>query len=165
MAGPFLNYSNHWRFADSSFQPHLLGGNITRCPGLSFVDATAVLPEGCITPEDAGLWCDEQVEPWRQIVEFAHSQNQKISIWHTAVTCWLEVLDHRTLAVDSVTSETADGWADMWAPGSIPWADMSRVPRALTKEGIINVVHAFAEAATRLLKAGFDVIEQHTVCC
>ena len=44
------------------------------------VEATAVTPEGRITPEDSGLWKDSQMEPLKRIVEFAHSQGQKIGI-------------------------------------------------------------------------------------
>lgn len=57
-----------------------LGGIISRGPGLSFIEATAVLPEGRITPEDCGLWKDSQIAPLRRIVQFAHSQGQKIGI-------------------------------------------------------------------------------------
>ncbi len=44
------------------------------------VEATAVTAEGRITPQDSGLWKDSQIEPLRKIVEFAHSQGQKIGI-------------------------------------------------------------------------------------
>ena len=44
------------------------------------VEATAVTPEGRITPEDCGLWKDSQMEPLKRIVEFAHSQGQNIGI-------------------------------------------------------------------------------------
>jgi hypothetical protein len=57
-----------------------LGGIIQRGPGLTIVEATAVVPEGRITPEDSGLWKDSQIEPLRRIVQFAHSQNQHIAI-------------------------------------------------------------------------------------
>jgi 2,4-dienoyl-CoA reductase-like NADH-dependent reductase (Old Yellow Enzyme family) len=57
-----------------------LGGIIQRGPGLTIVEATAVTPEGRITPEDSGLWKDSQIEPLRKIVEFAHSQNQHVAI-------------------------------------------------------------------------------------
>ena len=57
-----------------------LGGIIQRGPGLAMVEATAVLPEGRITPEDLGLWKDSQADSMRRIVEFAHSQGQKIGI-------------------------------------------------------------------------------------
>jgi 2,4-dienoyl-CoA reductase-like NADH-dependent reductase (Old Yellow Enzyme family) len=57
-----------------------LGGIIQRGPSLTIVEATAVTPEGRITPEDSGLWKDSQIEPLRRMVEFAHSQNQYIAI-------------------------------------------------------------------------------------
>lgn len=57
-----------------------LGGIIQRGPGLTMVEATSVTPEGRITPEDSGLWKDSQIAPLKRIVEFAHSQSQKIGI-------------------------------------------------------------------------------------
>ncbi|KAI4194202.1 MAG: hypothetical protein LQ346_003740 [Caloplaca aetnensis] len=60
-------------------QTHL-GGIIQRGPGLAMVEATAVTPEGRITPEDSGLWKDSQIAPLQYSVEFAHSQGQKIGI-------------------------------------------------------------------------------------
>lgn len=47
---------------------------------MSFVEATAVVAEGRITPEDSGLWKDSQIAPLRRIVEFAHSQGQLVGI-------------------------------------------------------------------------------------
>lgn len=57
-----------------------LGGIIQRGPGLAIIEATSVLEEGRITPEDSGLWKDSQIEPLKRIVDFAHSQCQKIAI-------------------------------------------------------------------------------------
>jgi 2,4-dienoyl-CoA reductase-like NADH-dependent reductase (Old Yellow Enzyme family) len=57
-----------------------LGGIIQRGPGLACVEATSVVPEGRITPEDSGLWKDSQMGPLKEIVDFAHSQGQKIMI-------------------------------------------------------------------------------------
>ena len=57
-----------------------LGGITSRGPGLTTVEATAVLPEGRITPEDSGIWLDSQGRKLGEIVEFAHSQGQKIAI-------------------------------------------------------------------------------------
>lgn len=44
------------------------------------MEATGVVPEGRITPECLGLWNEEQEGPLREIVQFAHSQGQKIGI-------------------------------------------------------------------------------------
>lgn len=57
-----------------------LGGILQRGPGITCTEAVAVVSEGRITPEDCGLWKDSQMETWKEIVEFAHSQGQKIMI-------------------------------------------------------------------------------------
>jgi 2,4-dienoyl-CoA reductase-like NADH-dependent reductase (Old Yellow Enzyme family) len=57
-----------------------IGGIVQRGPGLTIMEATAVAPEGRISPEDSGLWKDSQIEPIKRVVEFAHSQNQKIAV-------------------------------------------------------------------------------------
>lgn len=66
-------HQTDWHFAH-------LGGIISRGPGLSFVEATAVVPEGRITPEDCGLWKDSQIAPLSRIVEYAHGQGQRIGV-------------------------------------------------------------------------------------
>lgn len=57
-----------------------LGGIIQRGPGLTTVEASAVLVHARITPEDVGLWEDGHMEMHRRIVEFAHSQNQSMGV-------------------------------------------------------------------------------------
>ncbi|KIJ61509.1 hypothetical protein HYDPIDRAFT_96213 [Hydnomerulius pinastri MD-312] len=138
-----------------------LGGIFTRGPGLSIMEATAVVSEGRITPEDAGLWKDSQIEPLRKIVEFAHSQNQKIGIQlahagrkASTVAPWL----HTGL----VATEQTGGWPEnVWGPSTIPFNENFPVPKELSKAQIKGVVVAFVEAAKRALKAGIDVIEIH----
>lgn len=140
---------------------HAVGGIFTRGPGLSIVEATAVLPEGRITPEDSGLWKDSQIEPLRQIVEFAHSQNQKVGIQlahagrkASTVAPWL----HSGLAA----TESVGGWPDnVWGASAVPYNDDFPVPKELSKAQIKEVVVAFVDAAKRSLKAGVDVIEIH----
>ena len=57
-----------------------LGGILQRGPGLTFIEATSVTANGRITPEDSGIWLDSHKVPLKTIVDFAHSQNQKIGI-------------------------------------------------------------------------------------
>ena len=57
-----------------------MGGIIQRGPGIATVEATGVLANGRITPEDNGLWKDSQIDGLKKVVEFAHSQGQKIMI-------------------------------------------------------------------------------------
>ncbi|KAI0632054.1 hypothetical protein C8Q77DRAFT_1158732 [Trametes polyzona] len=138
-----------------------LGGIFTRGPGLTVVEATSVTPEGRITPEDSGLWNDEQIEPLQRIVQFAHSQNQKIAIQlahagrkASTVAPWLDM--------GATATEAVGGWPDdVLAPSAIPYNDAFPKPKELDKESIKRIVTAFARAAKRALKAGFDVIEIH----
>ncbi|KAF8623842.1 hypothetical protein AX15_006164 [Amanita polypyramis BW_CC] len=143
-----------WHFAH-------LGGIFTRGPGLAMVEASAVLPEGRITPEDAGIWDDAHATAWSKIVQFAHSQNQKIGIQishagrkASTVAPWIK---GSPLALEDV-----GGWPDdVWGPSAISFHKKYPHPKELTKEGIKRIVTAFAIAAKRALKAGFDVIEIH----
>ena len=138
-----------------------LGGIIQRGPGLVCVEATAVLPEGRITPEDCGLWKDSQIEPLRKIVEFAHSQGQKIMIQlahagrkASTVAPWLSQGDVATYALG--------GWPDsVFAPSAIPYDERHAKPKAMTREDIQNFKRAFVAAVKRALAAGFDAIEIH----
>lgn len=57
-----------------------LGGILQRGPGLTMIEATAVMADGRITSECLGLWKDSQIESLRKFVEFAHSQGQNIGV-------------------------------------------------------------------------------------
>ncbi|TFK48943.1 FMN-linked oxidoreductase [Heliocybe sulcata] len=122
-----------------------LGGIFTRGPSLSIIEATA----------------DSQIEPMRKIVEFAHSQNQKIAIQlahagrkASTMAPWLNP--------GIVATEEQNGWPDdVWGPSAIPFHEQFPKPKALTKEGIERVKTGFVQAAKRALKVGFDVIEIH----
>ena len=125
------------------------------------VEATAVTAVGRITPEDSGLWKDSQIEPLRKIVEFAHSQGQKIAIQlghagrkASTVAPWLSMGDTASAAVN--------GWPDeVIGPSEEPYSDRLPKPKAMTKQDIEDVKEAFVAAVKRAVKAGFDVIEIH----
>lgn len=138
-----------------------LGGIVQRGPGLTLVEATAVVPEGRITPEDVGLWKDSQIEPLRKIVEFAHSQGQKIGIQlahagrkASTVAPWLSQGD--------VAGPELNGWPDnVYAPSAIPYNERHAKPKEMTKQDIENLKTAWKASVERALKAGFDTIEIH----
>ncbi|KAI6011495.1 hypothetical protein BKA83DRAFT_4573526 [Pisolithus microcarpus] len=157
---PLCQYSaDDGRF--TSWHMAHLGGIISRGPGLAMIEATAVVPEGRITPEDAGLWNDSQAESLRPIIEFAHSQNQKIGIQlahagrkASTIAPWL----HGGM----LATEEVGGWPDnVWGPSTLPWNEIFPSPKEMSKEQIKKVVVAFAETAKRALKVGVDVIEVH----
>ncbi|KAF9459665.1 hypothetical protein BDZ94DRAFT_1267726 [Collybia nuda] len=138
-----------------------LGGLFTRGPGLTFFEATAVVPEGRITPEDAGIWTDDHIKPFADIIEFAHSQNQKMGLQlahagrkASTVAPWIPGIP--------LADESVGGWPeDVWGPSTVPFVEGYPKPKELTKEGIKRVVQAFADGAKRAVRAGIDVIEIH----
>lgn len=138
-----------------------MGGIIQRGPGLACVEATAVTANGRITPEDNGLWKDSQIENLRKVVEFAHSQGEKIMIQlghagrkASTVAPWL--------SAGAVASKDFGGWPDdCWAPSAIAWNDAHAMPKEMTLEDIDTFKSAYASAVKRAIKAGFDAIEIH----
>ncbi|KAL3420558.1 NADH-dependent flavin oxidoreductase [Phlyctema vagabunda] len=143
-----------WQFAH-------LGGIIQRGPGLTITEATAVAPEGRITPQDAGLWLDSQMGPWKQIVEFTHSQNQHIAVQlahagrkASTVAPWVD----RKAAAPVETG----GWPDKVVSSSdIPYDEHTCIPTTMTLRDIASLKQSFADAVGRALKIGFDAIEIH----
>ncbi|KAF4549234.1 NADPH dehydrogenase afvA-like protein [Elsinoe fawcettii] len=138
-----------------------LGGIVQRGPGITCVEATAVVPEGRISPEDVGLWKDSQIEGMRQVVDFAHSQGQymMIQLGHagrkaSTVAPWLSSGD--------IAGPELNGWPDnVYGPSAIPWNEKHAMPKAMTLQDIQNFKGAFASSVRRALQAGFDAIEIH----
>ena len=138
-----------------------LGGIAQRGPGMMMVEATAVQPEGRITPEDSGLWKDSQIEPLRRVIEFAHSQGQKIGVQiahagrkASTVAPWL------TSAVTA--TEEVGGWPNnVKGPSDIAFADSFPKPKAMTKEDIEQFKTDWSAAVKRAMAAGADFIEIH----
>lgn len=138
-----------------------MGGIIQRGPGIACVEATAVTPQGRITPEDVGLWKDSQIEPLQKLVEFAHSQNQKVMIQlahagrkATTVAPWL--------SGGAVAGKDLNGWPDeVYAPSAIPWNENHAMPKEMTLQDIDDFKIAYGQAVRRALKAGFDAVEIH----
>jgi 2,4-dienoyl-CoA reductase-like NADH-dependent reductase (Old Yellow Enzyme family) len=157
---PLCQYSAHDGHLTDWHLTHL-GGIIQRGPGLAFVEATAVLPEGRITPEDSGLWQDSQIAPLKRIVDFAHSQGQKIGIQlahagrkASTVAPWLSMGD---TAVEAV-----GGWPTaVKAPSAVAFSDKFPMPSAMSRAEIGACQTAFVAAVKRAVEAGFDVIEIH----
>lgn len=146
-----------WDFIDVVL---LVGAIITRGPGLSMVESTAILPEGLSSPQGSGLYVDSQIEPLRKIVEYAHSQNQKIGIQlkHSGRKAsgsapWLTTNG-------ATSSAEVGGWPDnIWGPSDLPSGAGHPKPKSATKEYIRRVVDGYAASAMRAVRAGVDVVE------
>ncbi|MFT4157089.1 MAG: NADH:flavin oxidoreductase/NADH oxidase [Microbacterium sp.] len=126
--------------------------------GLIVVEATAVLPEGRISPRDTGLWNDTQRDAWALAVQEIHARGAAagIQLAHAgrkASTWWPWAPEQGSVP------EASGGWPTV-APSAIAFEGFD-VPVALDLEGIERVVAAFAASARRALDADFDVIEIH----
>jgi 2,4-dienoyl-CoA reductase-like NADH-dependent reductase (Old Yellow Enzyme family) len=150
---PLCQYSAEDGHVNAWHLTHL-GGIIQRGPGLTLVEATAVQAEGRITPEDSGLWKDSQKEPLRKIVEFAHSQNQKIGIQlahagrkASTVAPWLSKGD--------IATKEMNGWPDnVYAPSAIPFNEKHCQPKEMTLDDIEKFKSAFRDAIVRAVDIG-----------
>lgn len=134
-----------------------LGSHAALGYGLILTEATAVTPDGRISPQDTGIWNDEQVVAWRRIVEFAHAQGTPIGVQlahagrkASTATPWF---GHGTVP------ESEGGWPTV-APSAAAF-DGYAAPTALSTDQIAEIVAAFAAAARRADDAGFDVVEVH----
>ncbi|GHG54766.1 oxidoreductase [Flavimobilis marinus] len=126
--------------------------------GLVLAEATAVVPEGRITPDDAGLWNDEQTAAWARVVDVVHAQGAAVGV--QLAHAGRKASTFRPWA-DSRGSVPADqgGWTTLGPSGE---AFPSYAPPAeMTPEQVAEVPGQFADAARRAHKAGFDVVEVH----
>ncbi|WP_296665168.1 NADH:flavin oxidoreductase/NADH oxidase [Demequina sp.] len=125
--------------------------------GLVMSEATAVTPDGRISPWDTGIWNDEQRDAWARIVDFIHGQGAVAAI--QLAHAGRKASTHREWSGTGSVHESEGGWATA-APSAIAY-DGYDEPAALDEDGIAAIVDAFGAAARRSLEAGFDVLEVH----
>ncbi|KAJ7636988.1 putative NADH:flavin oxidoreductase 1 [Roridomyces roridus] len=163
---PMCQYSSSDGHATDWHLVHI-GGFATRGVGCIMIEATSVVPEGRISPEDAGLWTDTQMAPLKRIVEFCHAQGTKIGIQlahagRKASTYAPWIKDRAGHGTSWVAKENENGWPDnVYAPSDIPFSDTYPKPKAMTVEDLQYVEDAFAASAERCKQIGFDFIELH----
>ncbi|KAG0253961.1 hypothetical protein BG011_006045 [Mortierella polycephala] len=127
--------------------------------GLILAEATAVVPEGRISPSDTGLWRDEHIPGLKRIVDYVHAQGSKIGIQ----------LAHagRKASVKAYYTELPESeyWNDNVVGPSggldFKWDDRHHIPREISLEEIKETIKAFGAAAVRAAKAGMDTVEIH----
>ena len=125
--------------------------------GLVFTEATAVVPEGRISPADTGIWNDEQQQAWARIVSFIHGQGATAGI--QLAHAGRKASSKAPWEGRGLVSDEDGGWEPV-APSAVAFPGL-REPRALDAAGIARVVSAFGDAAARSVDAGFDVLEIH----
>ncbi|MHC0433616.1 NADH:flavin oxidoreductase/NADH oxidase [Streptomyces sp. O3] len=149
--GPNAGVAHDWHFAH--YAARAAGGT-----GLILLEATAVSPEGRISPYDLGIWNDTQTAALRRITGFLKSQNTVpgIQIAHAG----RKAATDRPWKGGAPLGPDAHGWRPL-APSALPFDEDHPVPTELTTGQIDEIVGQFADAARRALDAGFEVVEIH----
>lgn len=127
--------------------------------GAVIVEATGVVPEGRISPQDLGLWNDTQRDEFRRITDLIHSQGAKagIQLAHAGrkASTWREW----GVRPEGNVPPAHGGWQPV-GPSPIAFPGLA-TPTELDATGIRGVVQAFVAAARRAVEAGFDLLELH----
>lgn len=133
-----------------------LGSRAVGGAALVIAEATAVSPDGRISPGDLGIWSDEHSVELKRITDFIKTQNAVagIQLAHAGRKASTKV------PWEGGGQVSENGWQTI-APSPIRFSDNYPQPREMNGADIKNVVDQFAEAATRALRAGFQVVEIH----
>ena len=139
-------------FPNAWHETHLISRAVGGA-GLVITEATAVTPEGRISPNDTGIWSDDHIAPWAKIVDqiIANGAVAGIQLAHAG---W--------------KASTDRGWeggsTERWTPigvGATPFAENYQTPTEITPDGCAEIVQQFIAAARRAVAAGFQLIEIH----
>src|ERR1043165_2219199 len=117
---PMCQYSSTDGFPNDWHLVHL-GSRAVGGAGLVMTEATAVLPEGRISPQDLGLWSDAHVEPLRRIVRFIHEQGSVAGM--QLAHAGRKASTVRPWEGAGAIGESEGGWSKVMAPSTIPFAD------------------------------------------
>ena len=135
-----------------------LGTRAVGGAGLVMAEATAVSPEGRISPQDLGIWSDEQASVLQPIASFIDSQGATPSI--QLAHAGRKASHKRPWEGGDVLPKEDGGW-DIVGPSSLEFDEGWVVPDELTMEDIDSVVSDFSISAVRSVEAGFRVLELH----
>lgn len=157
VVSPMCEYSSVDGFANEWHLVHL-GSRAVGGAGLIITEATAVSPEGRISPDDLGIWKNAHLDKLRQIVSFVHAHGSiaGIQLAHAGRKASFAAPWKGGKQLD----KNNGGWQTVSA-SAIPFYEGDEAPTALTAEGIKKVVDDFKAATQRALSAGFKLIEIH----
>jgi anthraniloyl-CoA monooxygenase len=128
-------------------------------PGLLLTDPVAVSPEGRISPGTPGLYADEHVDAWRDLVESVHDRAETavgVQLFHAGRR---GAMCDRAHGLDRPLPED-EAW-ELLAPSAKPYTPGGHVPRAMDGEDCERVREAFVAATERAAEAGFDYVQLH----
>jgi len=157
VVSPMCEYSSVDGFANEWHLVHL-GSRAVGGAGLIITEATAVSPEGRISPDDLGIWKNAHLDKLKSIVSFIHKHGSVAGI---------QLAHAGRKASFTAPWKGAEqlkpgngGWQTV-APSALPFNEGNTIPEALNAEGILKVIEDFRAAAQRAVSAGFKVIEIH----
>jgi 2,4-dienoyl-CoA reductase-like NADH-dependent reductase (Old Yellow Enzyme family) len=155
---PMCQYSSVDGFANDWHVVHL-GQFAVGGAGLVLTEATAVLPEGRISPHDLGLWKDEHVEVLLRIGRFVRAHG---AVWGSQLAhAGRKASTARPWEGGGPVDASLGGWTPIVGPSALPFDAGFQTPNALDDLGIARVVQAFRDAALRALAAEMQMIEVH----
>ena len=154
---PMCQYSSQDGFANDWHLVHL-GSRAVGGAGLVIVEASAVTPQGRITPADMGIWKDEHIPNLARIVRFVNAQGARagIQLAHAGRKASMSP----PFKGEHLLTGEEGGWTTV-APSAIPFSEKYSLPGALDKTGIEAIKEAFVAATRRAQAAGFDFLEIH----
>ncbi|MEP6618667.1 MAG: NADH:flavin oxidoreductase/NADH oxidase [bacterium] len=158
VVSPMCQYSSTNGFATDWHLVHL-GGFAVGGASLVFTEATAISPEGRISPHDLGIWDDAHVEALARATAFVRAQGAVagIQLAHAGRKASVDTpwRGGRTLSVEE------GGWRPLRGPSAIAFSEHTPVPVEMNSADIATVVDDFRSATVRARAAGFQVVEVH----
>ena len=155
IVSPMCEYSSDEGFATDWHIVHL-GSRAVGGAALVMTEATAVTPEGRISPQDLGIWRDAHIETLERVTRFIRSQKRAsgIQLAHAGRK------GSTQRPWEGLGALEAGGWQPV-GPTADAFADGYPMPQALDADGLARIVKAFAAATHRALAAGFEIVEVH----
>ena len=155
---PMCQYSSDNGFPNDWHFVHL-GSRAVGGAGLVMVEATAVSPEGRISPADSGIYLDDHVQPFARITRFLKQYGAVpgIQLAHAGRKASVTKPGEGGNYIGS----SEGGW-DIIAPSAVPFGGkLPKVPSEMTVQDIARIQESFVVAAKRALAAGFEWLELH----
>jgi 2,4-dienoyl-CoA reductase-like NADH-dependent reductase (Old Yellow Enzyme family) len=163
MVSPMCQYSceNRDGLATDWHLVHL-GSRASGGAGIVMTEATAVTPEGRISPEDLGIWSDDHTEALAPIAEFISGQGSvpAIQLAHAG----RKASTTRPWEGHDPLQPEEGGWEVLAPSDSEPWPypeGESPPVHEMTTEDIDGLIEDFRAGAERALEAGFEIAEVH----
>jgi 2,4-dienoyl-CoA reductase-like NADH-dependent reductase (Old Yellow Enzyme family) len=157
VVSPMCQYSSEDGFANDWHLVHL-GSRAVGGAGLIIAEASAVSPEGRITPADLGIWKDEHIDNLKRITAFIHRQGSiaGIQLAHAGrkASCSEPWNGGKQISAEN------GGWQTV-VPSPVPFRETDNLPLELSLKEIERIVNDFKKATQRAIIAGFKVLEIH----